>query len=1102
MKKWNRVCCMVWVGWWCVGYEMGLVRGEGAEQAAGTGVQTVFASQTTEDFQRWGISETVPDRPGLVRRLDGPTYSGRPSCTIEDQSISHDPRLVSPVFEIPEDRWLRVFFVVRSDKPQHFFTLTVQYIEREGDRETGWVGLPFTVVAGEHWRTSFVWAPPASVVRTRLPKRADAPGASAASVRHARLMVYPVLRGPYSGDCGAWHIRAGAVHLAAIRVEAMPAGFKPMEEDRRGWFEFSTQLLPKGGSPAASLDFLQERPAGKRGPVRVHPDGYLVFSDGSPVRLWGVAWHENYLYERHNKPSAEWKEEHERAVKTLSALGCNFVRWSGLGRGVWDAKTGHFHQKRWEEVVDPALAMLSEQGFYHQMTLWFFSHLLMPRESLPPEIRDDEDWHRRYPTYADYHRKKWAIFCFQPMLRRMLDLQEEIMRHENPLRKMRYVDDPSVVIVQPINEVSLCQDSPVTTPLWDPWPPPGERRNVLPEGVEKAFQAEWNQWLARRFGTREKLLAAYPGLAEEFQAMGVGDADPTKGTVPLPPLRHRLAGKVKRHDGWWHRVYLDFVMERERDFYRDFAQRMRKLGYRNALAGDAGGVWRQQLITHADLEVPYDIHHPYTDAENSSQDFSFALNNPYPLQMVDLFYECLPVHHWGKAAVVSEWGAGTVNQYRAMLPILVALYGAMQQRSAIAEHSFGYPFLRRDSFLGVGPGFGNLLGDPGRIATYPTAAMLYRIPEAIQAPRRFAVQLFTDEDMATPVSALQGSENAGKFFGVSYLAHMMRVRWARWDGQSGQVPPADLLYFPITSGVGNLKALPADRKLFLVVPPEITYSGWRIVRPYERLESLYPGVRFQRGRYRLQVKLSNGYEGQREVEGRLFVVGSLPSGATLIGTDEKRQVCWAFYDRRSLVVSDGAVLQDLIPAALDEALKQWGLVSGSTGLQGPWELVSSTGQVRRNWREGWIVVDSAYGQALMGDLSRVRAGRYLGVSGKRQVGVVTLVPLEKKPLAEARRWLLTAVGRVANRDYRAVYSGFQEPYRLSGVRLQVGKGPAVCEPLQATAILQGLKLGKVRVWSLNPDLTIKKPLSATMSKGQVQIPLEEAESVWLLIEAM
>ncbi len=90
------------------------------------------------------------------------------------------------------------------------------------------------------------------------------------------------------------------------------------------------------------------------------------------------------------------------------------------------------------------------------------------------------------------------------------------------------------------------------------------------------------------------------------------------------------------------------------------------------------------------------------------------------------------------------------------------------------------------------------------------------------------------------MQGLQGSENAGQFFGVSYLVRLARVRLAQWDGKSANVPDADLLYFPITSGVGNLKALPNDKKLFIVVPPEVTYSGWHIVKPYERVLSLYP----------------------------------------------------------------------------------------------------------------------------------------------------------------------------------------------------------------------------------------------------------------------
>jgi hypothetical protein len=240
--------------------------------------------------------------------------------------------------------------------------------------------------------------PPASVV---APK---------ANYNQAQLQIRPVLYGQYFGQCHAWHIKTGRVHLARIQVEALPANFEPPRDDRSRWFEFATQLLPKNVQPLASFEFLHERPAGRKGFVRLHPDGYLVFEDGTPVRLWGVAWHENYFLVQEGKQKEVRDEEHLRAAKTLSVLGVNFVRWHGLGRGLWDEKRGELHQQRWQEVVDPLLALLTEHGIYHQTTLWFFSHLLMPREKLPPEIRDDDDWWKAYPTYADYHTQKWAIF--------------------------------------------------------------------------------------------------------------------------------------------------------------------------------------------------------------------------------------------------------------------------------------------------------------------------------------------------------------------------------------------------------------------------------------------------------------------------------------------------------------------------------------------------------------------------------------------------------------------------------------------------------------------------------------------------------------------
>ncbi|MGQ9463628.1 MAG: hypothetical protein ACUVTP_11495 [Candidatus Fervidibacter sp.] len=1061
-----------------------VMMGKGMGQVISKGEQVLFESRTPEDFQKWFIWDTRPDRPGLVRRFDVTTYFGKPACTVEDISLSHDPRLASPPFAIPSDRWLRITVAVASDEPRYFFTVAFEYQERKGDQVTARHSLPFTVFATDRWRTATLLVPPTSIV---TPK---------GNYTHAQIMVYPVLFGSYFGQCWMWFVKAGRVHLANLKVEAMPANWQPKRDDRRNWFAFATQLLPLESEPLISFEFLHHKPAGAKGFVQLHPDGYLVFEDGTPVRFWGVAWHE--FAPRH---LSEYPiEEQQRAAKTLAALGVNFVRWHGVGRGLWNTDKGELiDDTRWQNF-DRLLTTLSEHGIYHQFTLWFFDSLLSPRDLLPPEIRDEEEWWQTYKTYGDYHQRKWAIFCFQSMLQRMLDLQGHIMAHVNPHQQKRYADDPAIVIVQPINEVSLLQRSPNDhVLLWNLSEKDVRKSRILPVSVYRTFTAEWNEWLRQRFRTADELFSAFPELKGELKAFEVTDADLDKVNIPLPPDRSTLWRILGRDEVLWYRLFMEFAMEREKRFYDEFAQRMRKLGYRNALAGDAGGVWRGCLFTQENLEVGYDMHHPYTDGE-SRDDFLFALNNPYPLQPAEGIYEAQVLRAWGRATVISEWGAGTVNEYRAMLAILTATYGAMHQISAIAEHSWGYPFGRPDHFLGVSFGFGNIMGDPARIGVYPVAATLFCLPEAITPLPLAACQLFTDEDLVAPTRGMQGSENAAMFYAVPYLNHIARVRWSRWDGQSSKVPDADLLYFPITSGVGNLKAIPADKKLFIIVPPEVLYSGWKIVKPYERVLSLYPDLRFIRGRFKIQVNLPNGYEGVRDCEGRFMKLTSLPKGATPIGVDEGKQICWGFYDERALVISDASVLQPFIPAALDTALKAWGKLPKDRGLVSRWELVSSTGQLRRNWQNGWVTIDSDYGQVLMGDLSKMPATRYLTVRGVPQFGVIALVPLVRLPLPQARRWLLVAVGRVANIDYDAVYNEPIGVYRLSGVRLKTGRGPAVCEPLQATVTLRGLGIKGCRVVTLTPQLTEKQEIEVKTIGDQVFIPLGKAESIWLLVE--
>ena len=126
--------------------------------------QLLFVSQTPDDFKRWFVWDTVPDRPGLVLRFDVATYLGKPVCSVEDTSVSHEPRLASPTFQIPQDRWLSITTTVASDNPHHFFTLAFEFQQREGDRVVTRLTLPFTLFASDRWRTASLLVSPASIV--------------------------------------------------------------------------------------------------------------------------------------------------------------------------------------------------------------------------------------------------------------------------------------------------------------------------------------------------------------------------------------------------------------------------------------------------------------------------------------------------------------------------------------------------------------------------------------------------------------------------------------------------------------------------------------------------------------------------------------------------------------------------------------------------------------------------------------------------------------------------------------------------------------------------------------------------------------------------
>ena len=255
--------------------------------------------------------------------------------------------------------------------------------------------------------------------------------------------------------------------------------------------------LPWEAPPDAIADarFLLDAPAGKHGPIAVR-DGHLCFKDGKRIRFWAT----NLSGECSFPPA----EVAPRAADRLAKFGFNLVRLHGLdapwGRTLFPRNapdTQHFDAEQLDKL-DRMIAELEKRGIYINLNL-HVGRRFTPGDGLPQ-------------TESLGYGKYCVIF--DP---RMIELQKDYARqllgHRNPHTGRTYAGDPAVVIIELTNENSLFggwtsgflrgKQSKRNTGTWADIPP-------YYGGELTRF---YNQWLAKRYPSREALAAAWRGDA-------------------------------------------------------------------------------------------------------------------------------------------------------------------------------------------------------------------------------------------------------------------------------------------------------------------------------------------------------------------------------------------------------------------------------------------------------------------------------------------------------------------------------------------------------------------------------------------------------------
>lgn len=269
------------------------------------------------------------------------------------------------------------------------------------------------------------------------------------------------------------------VALAAVAVAA-----------QEPWAPFH---LPWEAPPDAAADarFLLDAPAGKHGPIVVR-DGHLAFKNGKRARFWAT----NLSGEGCCPPP----EIAPRAADRLAKFGFNLVRFHGLdsrwGKALFPPNapdTQHFDPAQLDKL-DRMIAELEKRGIYINLNLHVARHFT-PGDGLPQT---------ESLGYGKY------CVLFDP---RMIELQKDYARklltHRNPYTGRTYAEDPAVVIIELTNENSLFGG-------WTSGFLRGKQtaRNAgtwadIPPYYGEELTRFYNQWLAKRYPTREALAAAW-----------------------------------------------------------------------------------------------------------------------------------------------------------------------------------------------------------------------------------------------------------------------------------------------------------------------------------------------------------------------------------------------------------------------------------------------------------------------------------------------------------------------------------------------------------------------------------------------------------------
>jgi hypothetical protein len=247
--------------------------------------------------------------------------------------------------------------------------------------------------------------------------------------------------------------------------------------------DFPFSFAPDAPGRVAA-DALLDKPAGRLGPI-VARDGHFYTRDRR-IRFWGV----NLCFAA-NFPA---HEQSDKLARRLARFGVNAVRFHHMDNQKFPG--GIFADAKLEKLSDEALdrldylvAALKKEGIYTNLNLhvsrpWAKTHDFENADKLPES----------YDKLVD---------LFHPeLIKADKQFARDLLTHVNKYTGQPYATEPAVCMVEINNENTMF--------FWG-----GEQALArLPQPYAGMLNGRWNDWLARKYATREKLAAAWNADAQ------------------------------------------------------------------------------------------------------------------------------------------------------------------------------------------------------------------------------------------------------------------------------------------------------------------------------------------------------------------------------------------------------------------------------------------------------------------------------------------------------------------------------------------------------------------------------------------------------------